>query len=540
MRTSALLLLVAVAISACAIGVRAATENGADTFPYGSCYARASGTPSPPPSPSLVDTNFRRALKTAAAGCSATGVFINGGELYNFVCQGDMTFRGDAAMACSGETTCYAAEDVTCSGTPITCPGMPAAPTAMPPPVPTYAGVPGVPTYPPPPSFPASSPSPSPSPSPPSLPSLLSTSSPAPSHLPPLPLSPSTPPPSIVWPAGIYLDRFEIVGQTMTFNVAAQTPDPLSNKCSMQNINKIEINTYAACRYTILDAFVDGVPLTRPVFDKAPNSFDEPPLQVIKMYLNTVTQWNTVFERPLNFTLVVDDAAGVRKCPSWQETLNTTGSPNGSPISIAFFNEDRECCALAPVVYFPPPPDAAGVRKCPSWQETLNTTGSPNGSPISIAFFNEDRECCALAPVVYFPPPPPLPPPFPPSPPALSPPPPACNDACTTFSIEPGTIPAPTEATCNLLAVYLEAINPFGRFSCSRVIPESKAIIVCGSGGSTIARNCQFMGTKLGAESVFQAIGYGGQTCGLVLDNNAASCGCTSIQIQESCSRVGK
>ncbi|KAG1668582.1 hypothetical protein FOA52_007317 [Chlamydomonas sp. UWO 241] len=304
---------------------------------------------------------------------------------------------------------------------------------------------------------------------------------------------PSSPPPPIVWPADIYLDRFEIVGQTMTFNVAAQTPDPLSNKCAMQNINKIEINTKAACRYTIMEAFVDGVQLTRPVFDKAPYSFDEPALQVIKMYLNTVTQWNTVFERPLNFTLVLDDAAGTRKCPSWQEALNTTGSPNGSPISIAFFNEGRACCALAPVVYFPPAPPSPPTRKCPSWQEALNTTGSPNGSPISIAFFNEGRACCALAPV------------------------------------------APTQDTCNLLALYLMDINPTGIFSCARVIPESKAVIVCGGGPASVVPNCFAMGTEAGAAAAFEAIGFGTFECGLVIDNNAASCGCASLFIQDPC-----
>ncbi|KAG1666046.1 hypothetical protein FOA52_006920 [Chlamydomonas sp. UWO 241] len=61
-------------------------------------------------------------------GCSATGVSINGSAPYNVVCKGDMNFGGDG-MICSSAETCYAASDMTCTGTPIDCPNGPSVMT---------------------------------------------------------------------------------------------------------------------------------------------------------------------------------------------------------------------------------------------------------------------------------------------------------------------------------------------------------------------------------------------------------------------------
>eukprot|EP00955_Chlamydomonas_euryale_P030724 323370-Chlamydomonas_euryale.AAC.1 len=77
--------------------------------------------------------------------------------------------------------------------------------------------------------------------------------------------------------------------------------------------------------------------------------------QVIKILLNEVATYADIFARPMTVELQLDDFEGERKCPTYEQLLNATGSLNGGPISVSFFNVDRDCCALAPSTFYPPP-----------------------------------------------------------------------------------------------------------------------------------------------------------------------------------------
>ncbi|KAG1672147.1 hypothetical protein FOA52_001735 [Chlamydomonas sp. UWO 241] len=55
-----------------------------------------------------------------AEGCTATGVSTSNFPSYNYVCNGNLTIR--ATLNCDGDSACYAADDINCSGTAIACP----------------------------------------------------------------------------------------------------------------------------------------------------------------------------------------------------------------------------------------------------------------------------------------------------------------------------------------------------------------------------------------------------------------------------------
>ncbi|KAG1672121.1 hypothetical protein FOA52_001708 [Chlamydomonas sp. UWO 241] len=68
---------------------------------------------------SLLGTASARKM-LQADGCTATGVFTNNSTSYNYVCNGNLTVG--ETMTCDGESSCYTADDMTCSGTAIDCP----------------------------------------------------------------------------------------------------------------------------------------------------------------------------------------------------------------------------------------------------------------------------------------------------------------------------------------------------------------------------------------------------------------------------------
>jgi hypothetical protein len=65
------------------------------------------------------------ARQLVQARCSATGLSTNG-TAYNFICSGSTQFGSASGPIClaPGVETCYAASDMTCSGTPMLCPGV--------------------------------------------------------------------------------------------------------------------------------------------------------------------------------------------------------------------------------------------------------------------------------------------------------------------------------------------------------------------------------------------------------------------------------
>ncbi|KAG1673963.1 hypothetical protein FOA52_015719 [Chlamydomonas sp. UWO 241] len=82
-------------------------------------------TMAPTEMPTMAPTEVPTMAPTDMADeCSATGVSTDGSALYNYACSGNLTV-GDM-LTCDGESACYAADDITCSGTPIDCPTAPA------------------------------------------------------------------------------------------------------------------------------------------------------------------------------------------------------------------------------------------------------------------------------------------------------------------------------------------------------------------------------------------------------------------------------
>ncbi|KAG1663909.1 hypothetical protein FOA52_002672 [Chlamydomonas sp. UWO 241] len=151
-----------------------------------------------------------------------------------------------------------------------------------------------------------------------------------------------------------------------SFTVSSSCDAPLGHGCS-QELFKLELNSYAYCRWSKVTATYTWQGVTQPVpfapvFDNAQASTPCTNLQMLKVTGINIP-YAYIRQAPLTLSLTLDDTPGQRRCTSWPQLLNTTGT--SAPYPIAFFSADNNCCALPTT---PPPPAECGdapLAPCP-------------------------------------------------------------------------------------------------------------------------------------------------------------------------------
>ena len=360
---------------------------------------------------------------------------------------------------------------------------------------------------------------------PPPRPVRLSPSPPPPSPSPNPPMPPLPPGSGVFTTNGLY--DFFISGPYLTFRLAVSSPSPMGNGC-LQTFQKIEINSYASCRYTKIRATALGRTVNLAA-DRSP-----PPMQsgaVFKFNFGTL-KYSDVYANPLSFSLYLDPTPGDLRCNNWYQLLNSTANPKtpgfqGSPINIAFTEPDpsRRCCPMMPVVTYAavsspppprPPPSPPKPPSPPNPPRPPYPPPSPSPSPPS------------PPPPRPSPPPPPSPP-KPPSPPPIPPAPVTCS-VCISFTIGPKATPLPTNACSNVSSLLNELLGPQGLYF-SNCTSNPSSVTTCSSNPFISVSNpiCASLGNSNGATLVGEALGYKGETiCNSKISATTGLCRCSS------------
>ncbi|KAG1664117.1 hypothetical protein FOA52_011940 [Chlamydomonas sp. UWO 241] len=148
------------------------------------------------------------------------------------------------------------------------------------------------------------------------------------------------------------------VDNVYSFSVSSQCDEPLGHNCD-QTLYKLELNSYAYCRWSKVTATYTWQGVTQPVpfapvFDNSQSTTPCSGLQILKITRISIP-YAYIKQSPLTFTLSLDDVPGARRCTSWPDLLNVTNT--FAPYPMTFFSEDNKCCTMPA----PPPPPPPGV-----------------------------------------------------------------------------------------------------------------------------------------------------------------------------------